>query len=552
MSARNGSGAATKAKAVKAAAEPAKKGGRPRKASTAVGARPRRGDYSARIVKESPDPNAYSESARELNLVAFPLGNLSGRDKSNSATFKVVRVVNGELSEQFWTVKTAGTALPGPMERRVLAALTKIATDQGLTDRRVEFTRYQIANLLPHEAKAKGGGYLYRKIDTALRNLVGVTISTNLFYDATTDSYREQHFHILEKLDLAHSKNPKKRTVEDEARAHGMIEDPARKGAASRRKQVPKSSLQWSDVVFDSIRAGNFTYIDHNLSLRLKSPTAVRLHEFLDGEWKERHHVAYDIAQLAHERIGISRKYVHVSELTRALEPGFQELELHGYLVANSTVVKGRSIHFYRNPDYRAPRESGGEVIEAVPLSAKPEKERWVDELTARGVNERVAHNIIEKAGAEKLARMPEFLQRFEEDLKAGVIKSNAQGYLVKMIQDGWKPRGRGRSAAPQPSLFGDAQRQPAGPAAAPAGDVDEEYLFGLWEKERGQAALAALSSAEREALLEEVVATTSALVKERKLRWNSAQIRAHAEGLLPKYAAQRAGLTYEVWKNSR
>ena len=82
----------------------------------------------------------------------------------------------------------------------------------------------------------------------------------------------------------------------------------------------------------------------------LKSAVAKRMYRFLDKKFHFSHEWRCDLAQFAHEHVGLSRNY-DAAQLKRRLNPAIKELEDTGYLKPLSAenglpvfgVVSGRS-----------------------------------------------------------------------------------------------------------------------------------------------------------------------------------------------------------------
>ena len=86
------------------------------------------------------------------------------------------------------------------------------------------------------------------------------------------------------------------------------------------------SEFQWGSALFDSFDAGYLKKLDLQVALEMK-PLPRRLYRMLDKHFYPPYKtkLVYDLHQLAHERLGMSRGY-DAAQIRRALEPAIDEL----------------------------------------------------------------------------------------------------------------------------------------------------------------------------------------------------------------------------------
>ncbi len=379
----------------------------------------------------------------ELNLVEFPFSLLSTRQPAGLSTLVFsdeIRGPGGERIARVWTVTGAEEfGLPTATEELVYLVLTELAREQGLKDRRVYFTRYELLKRLGWPDK----GSSYWRLRLALDRLLGVTITAKrAFYDPNAKSYVDVGFHIID--DYAIFDEPKGR---------------------KRADSEPNSYVRWSKTIYASLLAGYAKTTDVGLYLSLRGAVARRLYRYLDKkrmDGKGRFRIA--LSKLAYEKLGMSRSYYpcHIrAELARAHE----ELIRVGFL---------------RGVSYDVSRSTGEEQVVYRFAGAPAGKDRdLVRRLVEIGVAEPVAIELVRNAPDEverQLAYLPFRRAR------------DAAALIVKAIREGWP--------APAQGVGG---RRRGGEAASETGRRLAEALRRLSPQERANVEQAARRQLERE-----------------------------------------------------
>lgn len=92
------------------------------------------------------------------------------------------------------------------------------------------------------------------------------------------------------------------------------------------------SEMRWGAALFESFDAGYLKKLNLDVALGLK-PLARRLYRLLDKHFHppKRTRLVYNLRELAHERLGMSRNY-DVAQIRRYLEPAIHELVEIGFL----------------------------------------------------------------------------------------------------------------------------------------------------------------------------------------------------------------------------
>ena len=96
---------------------------------------------------------------------------------------------------------------------------------------------------------------------------------------------------------------------------------------------LPLSSFTWNRVFLNSCQADNLKLLDVGMYFSLEHSAAKRLYRFLDKRFYKGPHWVFDLAEIAFERVGLSRNYSrNVAKIKEKLQPAVEELEDIGFL----------------------------------------------------------------------------------------------------------------------------------------------------------------------------------------------------------------------------
>lgn len=240
-----------------------------------------------------------------MNLAEFPLAMLStrGNPKVKTLEFRdVVKGKNGELLNRDWIITGADKfGLPTASDDEVLLGLLKLTVDEGMVDRKVYFTRYELLRILRWTTEGRS----YTRLQRALDRLSGVRIkASNAFYDNESKLYNTRNFGIVDAYEINDAREP----------------------------EAKSSFFIWSEVLFGSFQAGFIKKLDLDFYLDLKSAVSKRLYRYLDKHFWYKSKVQLNLFTLAHEKIGISRNYRFASSLRQQIDPAVEELTNLGFL----------------------------------------------------------------------------------------------------------------------------------------------------------------------------------------------------------------------------
>lgn len=332
-------------------------------------------------------------SRDEMNLAEFPLAVLSTRVDPSLKTLEFTdhfRTKSGELVERKWIITGADKfGLPTSTDDDVVLGLMRLTMDQGFRERKVYFTRYELLKTLRWSTEGRS----YSRLVKSLDRLSGVRIrSANSFYDNVSKTYQTCNFGIIDAYE-----------INDHRTAKSDDGDP------------PKSFFIWSEMLFDSFRAGFIKKLDLDLYFSLRSSVSRRLYRYLDKHFYFRPVVERPLMLLAFEKLGVSRNYKYVSSVRQQLEPAADELVRLGYLESYDFVGRGEQtvIRFTAQQAQPTPHQSlraadaeqrrserrgerrparGTADVEVMP-AASPERRRHLvlaDELSPLDISESV------------------------------------------------------------------------------------------------------------------------------------------------------------------
>ncbi len=247
-----------------------------------------------------------SFSRDEMNLAEFPLAALSTRVDQSVKTLEftdTIKLPGGEVIERKWIITGADKfGLPTSTDDDVVLGLIRLTMDQGFRDRKVYFTRYELLKALRWSTEGRS----YTRLIKSLDRLSGVRLrSTNSFYDNTTKTYQTCNFGVIDAYEINNERTVLK---------------------ADTAGETPKSFFVWSEMLFDSFKAGYIKKLDLDLYFSLKSAVSRRLYRYLDKHFYYRSSLEMPLMVLAFEKVGLSRTYKYVSSVKQQLEPAAKEL----------------------------------------------------------------------------------------------------------------------------------------------------------------------------------------------------------------------------------
>jgi plasmid replication initiation protein len=369
-------------------------------------------------------PETPSREGRdELNLAEFPIASLSSRPATEQKTLHFEDRIWDKGLGRHVTRKLTITAsdhfgLPTALDDEVVLGLIQLTRQNDFRDKRVFFSRYELIRLLGWRNEGKS----YSRLETSLKRWLGVTFYyENAWWDKRSDSWVNESFHLLERVSIL-------------ATGRRSARDPS---------EPALSSFLWNEVVFGSFQAGYLKRIDMELFRSLKSPIAKRLYRFLDKRFHHKTVWEFELRELAHEHIGLSRSY-DTAQLKRKLLPAIGELEGVGFVREQESANRFTRI---KRGVWHVSLEKPRTKARSPQASASP-RAPIRDSLLRHGVNRRTADKLVADHSPDAIEHHVRVLEWLLA--QPGVEKPrNAAGYLVQSIREGYDvPRGFQQSAS--------------------------------------------------------------------------------------------------------
>jgi hypothetical protein len=367
------------------------------------------------------NPLPAKVSRDEMNLAEFPLTVLSKRADPSVKTLEFsdyVKGKNGDLINRQWIITGADKfGLPTSSDDEVLLGLLKLTADDGLRNRKVHFTRYELLKILRWTTEGRS----YARLQNALDRLSGVRIkATNAFYDNETKLHSTRNFGIIDAYEINDGRDTR------------------------------QSFFAWSDVLFKSFQVGFIKKLDLEFYLDLQSAVSKRLYRYLDKHFWYRSRMQVNLFTLSHEKIGISRNYVYASSLRQQLEPALEELKEKGMLSDYEFVGKGKSTEIVLMAAH-APKKTISGTPETRPStlvatqgavaanndSVSHDADHITQQLVDRGIAEKQARRLTAGQGADGLRRMTAILAHFDTLVQSSspLVSKSPTGFLYRAVE---------------------------------------------------------------------------------------------------------------------
>jgi Replication initiator protein A len=362
----------------------------------------------------------------EMNLAEFPIALLTDRipkdQKEAVYQDEIFDERTGRTLARKLTIQAGSRGLTTANDDEVILALIQITkTKNGFSNKKVEFTRFELINKLGWP----NAGTSYDRIELALDRWTSVYLKyENAWRDNRTKAWTSpQGFHIIDNFKLNDS-----RTSGDQM-------------------ELMPSYIVWNDVIFDSFQAGYLKPLDYDLCMGLRNSTAKRMYRFLDKRFHHKPDWLFDLKELAHEHIGMGRHYEGPAHLKRNLQPAIEELETVGFL--EPLPKSERFPKDGKDWKIRLIQKSAVTITSHV-LTNESESEppALAIELTNRGVTKVTAADLVQKFPAPFIEAK---IEEFDWEMTQPKQPKKPAGYLVKSISDGY---------AADPNFVSKAERE--------------------------------------------------------------------------------------------
>jgi Replication initiator protein A len=347
----------------------------------------------------------------EMNLAEFPITLLTDRvpkdQKEAVYQDELFDERSGLTVSRKLTIRAGTCGLTTAIDDQVILALIQLTRSKNhFTERKLEFSRYELTQLLGWSL----GGASYERIKTSLDRWTSVYLQyENAWRDNRTKTWRTIGFHIIDKYEINDGRNSG---------------DPL---------DLLPSHIIWNDVIFESFQAGYLKPLDYDLCMGLSNSTAKRMYRFLDKRFHHRPDWLFDLKEFAHEHIGLGRHYEGPAHLKRNLMPAIDELEAVGFLEPMTADRR-----FFRDgKDWKVRLIQKGSMAAALPAPAGDSESQppvLAIELTNRGVTKATAEELVQKHPADLIGQKIDVFDWLAEKKDKRITKS-PEGYLCESIR---------------------------------------------------------------------------------------------------------------------
>ncbi len=484
--------------------------------------------------EESSDASALKSRAKvdfardEMNLAEFPLAVLSTRANPKVKTLEFrdsQRLRDGEIIEREWIITGADKfGLPTSTDDDVLLGLMRLSMDQGFRSNKVFFTRYELLKILRWTTEGRS----YSRLTKSLDRLSGVRIrATNAFYDNKSKAYQTCNFGIIDAYEINDSRAASRRKLSDEH---------------------PKSFFIWSEMLFESFKAGFIKKLDLDAYFTLRSAVSRRLYRYLDKHFYYKPMVELPLKLLAFEKLGLSRSYKYDSSIKQQLQPAIEELSETGFLGsveygqrAGETTIRFRSAAGSRRQTAAAaPSSSSGQVDEG---NDEKLKARAAQMLVKRGITNRQTNKLLAGKTSADFEKIERIVHYYDSLVASGDnrISRNPIGFLYRAVETPFRfkiPRNFRAPARPLPK-----------PQVAAEDDKFDSDLRALYKKYRKKKASQRRSSMSRTEL-EEIYGLFESRNRPMKANLSAERFEEAIDGCVDDELARQGGAEpYERWR---
>lgn len=435
----------------------------------------------------------------ELNLCEFPIAVLSDKAPRNRNT--LVRKdrkwdpVRRSFFERQLTITTGDKwGFPTALDDELLLALIYITREQnGFTDRRVHFSRYDLVRLLGWNDHGRS----YDRIKTGLMRWKALTLTYEQgWWDKGDQIHRTTGFSVLDNVDL--------------------FEKRMNQGRARQQLFLPISTFTWNEVIFKSFQDGYIKPIDMDVFRRLTLPISKRIFRFLDKRFYHKKTWDFPLREFSENKVGM-QPYRFESKIKEKLAPAIRELEEQGIIVPEkrySRIGKGEyQIHFKKGSYIQRPHILSGQSRGAKPSEqpTEPKLGTLEQELSARGVTPKEASRLVAQFDKSLIERQIEHFDFVKSQGTFDSESANPGGWLRSAIVGDY-PLPEGMKVKEEKVKRSQKERMEAEQRDKKFREEKAKRVRKQEEREATvRAYLEALTSEEREALVEKAFSKASA-----------------------------------------
>ncbi len=343
----------------------------------------------------------------EFNLCECPFTLLTNKPNKEQATLKFTDRQH-TITRHWKIIGSAEYGLPTALDEPVFIAMLFLTKQDGFNNPKVFFNQHEMLQLM----KWPINGEHYHRLKLSFNRLVNVGIETDYLWDKGEFKKGNYTFHILE----------------DKFLYDGKV------------RNIKSSWFTWGKILFTSFEKGNLKDLNLDAYFNLSTAISRRLFRLCTKRLYKNDQITFDLLELCHEKLGISRNFVYPSSLKQKLKPAIEEHKTKK-LLSSAIYTKTKSgkwlltVKKYENRknsvieinDYSVTRfESNNQ-----PINDQTKINPLVNQLTNLGIAKRVAGNLINTINPETI----------ENQIGAFQYRKNIEdksGFLIRAIQENY------------------------------------------------------------------------------------------------------------------
>ena len=358
--------------------------------------------------KESERLIPYGRDEMNLVDVPFTLPIKKPQDMKN-----IPKTIEGKN----WVITGSDKyGLPMAYAQDVYVGMMALSREQDFKNSQVYFCQNSLIELIGWNHQA----HSYIKLLNSLRQLSGVKIHLNNFYDNILKKQTMLTFGVISNFQIVSEGRGRKSEIQ---------------------KEFSSSWFRWDDILFKNIQSGWVKLLDIERYKKYRLPTTKRLYRYLDKRFYSQGEIRIDIFLLAYDILGFQGEYQRASELKRALKPCFDELVSDNYILEPEFEIKEYSVDiiFRQSPLAKTGKQqSKGPIIDII-VNADPLRKRLEAFDSPKMNSSQINFCLQSDENRRKTELVLEFMgQRIQNGEKI----VNKPAYLYKLVKDGFiKPQ---------------------------------------------------------------------------------------------------------------
>lgn len=336
----------------------------------------------------------------ELNLIECPFTLLTDRAGGNQKTLEFTDRQNEIIRN--WTITGSDKyGLPCALDEPIFIAMLFLTKRDGFNNRKIYFNPYELLKIM----KWPTGSQYYDRLKLSLDRLHDVGIHADYLWDngEFIKQIKSIGFHILDEYEIV-------------------------KGIKGNKN----SWFKWGERLFESFIHGNFKNLNLDVYFDLKSPISKRFYRLWDKRLYKRDQVSFDLKDLCHEKLGISRNLIYPSLLKQALNPALKEHK-EKKLLSSATYIKGKGGNWFLNiKRYRDnPEPEPLPLMEpAVNDQIRPKEDPLLERLSLLKIPAKRVETLLKEYSHQKIEAWVEAIPKIKPE--------NPAGYLISALSEDW------------------------------------------------------------------------------------------------------------------